>query len=329
MTGGGMAHSRRVCGMRPRRRGSGCPTTRGTQQPIKAAPLVKPPVSAGSALIAARARPHAARRPPSVVVDRHGDVLRPRAGQVAGPAAAIRPAARAVDGRDRPDARRVRTLLSRPCVDGRPRGVVGVRGAAGSLDPHPARTAAADEGGTESASAAAHHDPDRIPARARHDRGRGARRSPGGASSEVRSRRRGPPPSHARLGSRLEPCPGSMSSAARAARKRGIPTWVPRTLHGALDAVAAEHPGRPFVLADEGGRPTPSSPRGRPASPPACSRRASAPGDRVALLLPNSAGDDRRAVRDQPRGRRRGAAALRLQPRELEYVLRQSARRCC
>src|SRR5689334_14569606 len=65
------------------------------------------------------------------------------------------------------------------------------------------------------------------------------------------------------------------------------PVWSPRTLHGMLDAVAAEHGNRPFVIADD---------RFYSYSDMVeWSRRIAAgllasgfqPGERVALLLPN------------------------------------------
>src|SRR6185503_14288601 len=99
---------------------------------------------------------------PSVVADRHGHGLRPVAREPAGPTTSAGATGDAVDGRDRPDARRGADAAEQPALDGRPRGVVRVRG-----PPRIARPAAGEdrggrEAGAEPASAAAHHDPDRI-----------------------------------------------------------------------------------------------------------------------------------------------------------------------
>ncbi len=113
-------------------------------------------------------------------------------------------------------------------------------------------------------------------------------------------------------------------NALRAALEARHPTWEERTLGRALDDVAAAHPDRPFVIAEDR----------------ACtyaeladwSRRVARglvaagvqPGDRVALVLPNSA-----ALVAAIFGiARAGAVAVPLNPRlrdrELEHVLRQS-----
>jgi fatty-acyl-CoA synthase len=112
--------------------------------------------------------------------------------------------------------------------------------------------------------------------------------------------------------------------AARAALEARHPAWVPRTLHASLDAVAAEHPERPAVIADDrtvtyAGLAGWSAriARGLVAA-------GVAPGDRVALALPNVP----TLVAAVHAISRAGAVAVplnpRLQPRELEQLLSQS-----
>ncbi|HEY4095582.1 MAG TPA: class I adenylate-forming enzyme family protein [Baekduia sp.] len=112
--------------------------------------------------------------------------------------------------------------------------------------------------------------------------------------------------------------------AVRAALEARHPAWEPRTLSGALDAVAAERPERPYVMGDGAEYPY--------AQVVAWSRRIArglvaagvAPGDRVALLLPNGP----ELVAAIFGVARAGAIAVplnvRLQPRELAFVLEQS-----
>ncbi|HEU4975358.1 MAG TPA: AMP-binding protein [Baekduia sp.] len=112
--------------------------------------------------------------------------------------------------------------------------------------------------------------------------------------------------------------------AVRGALERRHPSWTPRTLSGALDATAAEHPDRPLVIDDEEARTY--------AEVVAASERLAhglvaagvRPGDRVALVLPNVAD----LVVAFFAIARAGAVAVplnvRLQPRELAFVLRQS-----
>ncbi len=110
--------------------------------------------------------------------------------------------------------------------------------------------------------------------------------------------------------SRLGAMSGFDVDAARAALEARHPTWVPRSLHATLEDVAGEHAARPFVIAVDGELSY--------ADLDAWSRRIArglvaagvAPGDRVALLLPNSAAFVAAVVRDQPRRRDRGAAPL-------------------
>jgi fatty-acyl-CoA synthase len=112
--------------------------------------------------------------------------------------------------------------------------------------------------------------------------------------------------------------------ATRTALEARHPAWVPRTLHGALDAATDEHPGRPFVLADEG--------TATYAQLAAWSARIAAglleeglgDGDRVALLLPNSPAMIAALFAISRAGGVAVPLHVRLQPRELEYVLRQS-----
>jgi fatty-acyl-CoA synthase len=110
----------------------------------------------------------------------------------------------------------------------------------------------------------------------------------------------------------------------RAALERRYPHWPGWTLSGALDAVAAEHPERPFVLTDER--------TWTYAELAEWSRRLARglvaagvkPGENVALLLPNGA--DLVALFFAIA--RAGAVAVPinvlLRERELGYVLRQS-----
>jgi fatty-acyl-CoA synthase len=110
----------------------------------------------------------------------------------------------------------------------------------------------------------------------------------------------------------------------RAALEARHPRWVARSLSGALDAVAAEVPERAFVIDDVAAHTyadvvawTQRIARGLVAA-------GVRPGDRVALLLPNQA----ELVVAIFAVARAGAVAVplnvRLQPRELEFVLRQS-----
>ena len=112
--------------------------------------------------------------------------------------------------------------------------------------------------------------------------------------------------------------------ATRAALEARHPRWVERTLTEALDAVAAEHPDRPFVITEAGTWTyadltawTERLARGLVAS-------GVGAGDRVALLLPNGA----ELVAAIFAVARAGAVAVplnvRLRPRELEFVVRQS-----
>jgi fatty-acyl-CoA synthase len=112
--------------------------------------------------------------------------------------------------------------------------------------------------------------------------------------------------------------------AVRATLEARHPTWEPRTLSGALDAVAAEHPERAYVIADGDERTY--------ADVVAWSWRIArglvaagvGAGDRVALLLPNGP----ELVAAIFGVARAGAVAVplnvRLQPRELAFVLGQS-----
>src|SRR3954468_20820233 len=112
--------------------------------------------------------------------------------------------------------------------------------------------------------------------------------------------------------------------AARAALEARHPAWVPHTLHGRLDAVAAEHPDRPAVITDER---TVSY-----AELAAWSQRLArgliaegvGAGDRVALVLPNVP----TLVAAFAAISRAGAISVplnvRLAPRELELMLRES-----
>jgi fatty-acyl-CoA synthase len=102
------------------------------------------------------------------------------------------------------------------------------------------------------------------------------------------------------------------------------PEWIPRTLHGMLDAVAAEHADRAFVIADERSYSY--------ADMAEWSRRLAAgfvatglqPGEGVALLLPNSPA----LVAAVFAISRAGGVAIplnpRMQGRELEFVLKHS-----
>ena len=114
--------------------------------------------------------------------------------------AAVRPAARAVDGRDRPDARRRPHAAQQPVLDGRPRRVVRVRGPARIARPATGEDRGGREGEGELASA--QRTTIRIVSRRERatNRGRGARPSPGGASAEVRPGWCGTPRDRARTG---------------------------------------------------------------------------------------------------------------------------------
>jgi fatty-acyl-CoA synthase len=111
---------------------------------------------------------------------------------------------------------------------------------------------------------------------------------------------------------------------ARAALEARHPTWSPRRLSGALDAVAGEVPDRPFVIDDVAGHSYAevASWSGRIAR--GLVAAGVGPGDRVALLLPNQAA----LVAAFFAVARAGAVAVplnvRLQPRELAFVLEQS-----
>jgi fatty-acyl-CoA synthase len=111
---------------------------------------------------------------------------------------------------------------------------------------------------------------------------------------------------------------------ARAALERRHPAWVPRTLHAALEHVAGEHGDRPFIVAADR--------EVSYAGLVAWSRRIARgllaagvqPGDRVALMLPNSAAFVAAIFAIS----RAGAIAVplhpRLQERELAFALRDS-----
>jgi fatty-acyl-CoA synthase len=111
---------------------------------------------------------------------------------------------------------------------------------------------------------------------------------------------------------------------ARAALERRHPEWVARTLHDAFERVAAEHGDRPFVIAVDGDLTY--------AELEEWSRRIARglvaagvePGDRVALMLPNSAAFVAAAFAIS----RAGALAVPLHPRlherELAFALRDS-----
>jgi len=124
--------------------------------------------------------------------------------------------------------------------------------------------------------------------------------------------------------SRLGAMSGFDVEAARAALEARHPTWVPRSLHATLEDVAGEHAARPFVIAVDGELSY--------ADLDAWSRRIArgivaagvAPGDRVALLLPNSAAFVAAVFAIS----RAGAIAVplhsRLHERELAFALRDS-----
>jgi fatty-acyl-CoA synthase len=111
---------------------------------------------------------------------------------------------------------------------------------------------------------------------------------------------------------------------ARAALERRHPAWVARTLHATLERVAGEHVDRPFVVAVDGELTY--------AELEAWARRIArglvaagvAPGDRVALMLPNSAAFVAAIFAIS----RAGALAVPLHPRlherELAFALRDS-----
>jgi fatty-acyl-CoA synthase len=111
---------------------------------------------------------------------------------------------------------------------------------------------------------------------------------------------------------------------ARATLERRHPAWVPRSLHGALAGVAGEHGDRPFVIAVDGELTY--------AELDAWSRRIARglvaagvqAGDRVALMLPNSAAFVAAIFAIS----RAGAIAVPLHPRlherELAFALRDS-----
>jgi fatty-acyl-CoA synthase len=118
--------------------------------------------------------------------------------------------------------------------------------------------------------------------------------------------------------------PGFDVDAARAALEARHPTWVPRSLHAALEHATGEYAARPFVIAVDGELPY--------AELDAWSRRIArglvadgvAPGDRVALLLPNCAAFVAAVFAIS----RAGAVAVplhaRLHERELGFALRDS-----
>jgi fatty-acyl-CoA synthase len=111
---------------------------------------------------------------------------------------------------------------------------------------------------------------------------------------------------------------------ARAALERRHPAWVARTLHATLERVAGQHADRPFVVAVDGELTY--------AELEAWARRIArglvaagvAPGDRVALMLPNSAAFVAAIFAIS----RAGALAVPLHPRlherELAFALRDS-----
>jgi len=111
---------------------------------------------------------------------------------------------------------------------------------------------------------------------------------------------------------------------ARTALEARHPQWVPRTLHAALAHVAADVPDRPLVFGVDGDHTY--------AGLDAWSRRIArglvacgvAPGDRVAIMLPNSAASVAAAFAIS----RAGAIAVPLHPRlherELAFALRDS-----
>jgi len=111
---------------------------------------------------------------------------------------------------------------------------------------------------------------------------------------------------------------------ARAALERRHAEWVPQTLHATLERVAGEHADRPFVIAVDGELTY--------AGLDAWSRRIARgllaagvePGDRVALMLPNSAAFVAAIFAIS----RAGALAVPLHPRlherELAFALRDS-----
>jgi fatty-acyl-CoA synthase len=110
----------------------------------------------------------------------------------------------------------------------------------------------------------------------------------------------------------------------RAALERRHGRWRPRTLAGALDAVAAERPDRPYVLTDERVWTYAELAEWARRIARALVARGVRPGDHVAVLFPN----DPRLVAVLYAVARAGAVAVplnvRLRPRELAAVLRQS-----
>jgi fatty-acyl-CoA synthase len=109
--------------------------------------------------------------------------------------------------------------------------------------------------------------------------------------------------------------------AARAALEARHPAWVPRTLHAALDAVAAEHPDRHAVLTDDRAVPYAELAEWSTRIARGLVAAGVAPGDRVAVVLPNTPAFA--AVTHAIS--RAGAIAVplnvRLQPRELADAL--------
>jgi fatty-acyl-CoA synthase len=111
---------------------------------------------------------------------------------------------------------------------------------------------------------------------------------------------------------------------ARAALEARHPAWVARTLHGALDATAAEHPDRPYVLADEGALTYRELAAWSARIAAGLLEAGLQAGDRVALLLPNSPAMIAALFGVSRAGGVAVPLHVRLHARELEYVLRQS-----
>ena len=111
---------------------------------------------------------------------------------------------------------------------------------------------------------------------------------------------------------------------ARAALEARHPAWAPRSLHAALEDVAAEHAVRPFVIGVDGELSY--------ADLDAWSRRIARglvadgvqPGDRVAILLPNSAAFVAAVFAISRAGAVAVPLHVRLHERELAFALRDS-----
>lgn len=110
----------------------------------------------------------------------------------------------------------------------------------------------------------------------------------------------------------------------RDALERHHGPWTERTVHAMLDAVAAEHPERPFVLTDSGSFTYAEIAGWSRRLARGLVARGIAPGEHVALVIPNRA----ELVALLFAIGRAGAVAVpvnvALRTRELEYVLRQS-----